>query len=270
MIKIGIGNSKSLTKSSTVRYYFFSVKTYFWILAHPDDEIFGIPIWNQANAKSYFVYFIGQGTVRHTELHRILKLHERKKKKVEGEIIGLDFKDGKVSESLHVDLVQVFLGKILERRPDYLVTLRAERGHQDHDIVNLFTRILSKLSNIPLIEISAYKHSHYPPGFKVMCQHNSNVKEWHNRFSTARILLKSIVIYKSQWKTWIGLAPFITIKYIFRDFKYSLYSASEVGLIETTDLPLYETRQKANPKEEYLHHLRLIRQVRIEYGKELI
>ena len=91
--------------------------------------------------------------------------------------------------------------------------------------------------------------------FKVMKPEKRQEKIKFRRFHNLYVAFRIILIYKSQFKTWVGLAPFILLNYAFSSFWVNHVDRfSEPKLL---DRCFYEFRGRA-AQGEVLGHLNRI------------
>ncbi|WP_197523931.1 PIG-L deacetylase family protein [Cupriavidus sp. USMAHM13] len=122
-----------------------------------------------------------------------------------------------------------------------------EGGHPDHDAVHLLGVLLGRRLGISrLFQFPLYNARAVPkPFFRVLdpLAGNGTVQRltirWADRFRYLRLCLS----YPSQWKTWVGLLPFVAPKLLLGG-SYALQRAGERELSERPhDGPLlYESR----------------------------
>jgi hypothetical protein len=91
---------------------------------------------------------------------------------------------------------------------DEVVTLSYEGGHQDHDAAFLVSAVFAKRRGIKCWEMplySSYTRVMQPTG-----------EEWHwpREISPFEFIDNLLIAfhYKSQWRTWLGLLPFVILR----------------------------------------------------------
>lgn len=220
----------------------------FWLLAHPDDEIFGIPFWYNVHNETIFYYFVTKPHIRVRESQALIRYLQGKDLRIQADFAKDIFVDGKISQCLSEQALKSIVTRIESFKPDRLIVLAAEKGHQDHDFVNYLAVLISNHLHIPLIQLFSYSKALTRPGFHIMSGGKSDSSLIRNKFIFALIAFKISTIYLSQWKTWIGLLPGIIIKYSRKNFLY-LSPHNSTAAIESLP-PLYESRGRSNLKFE--------------------
>lgn len=110
----------------------------------------------------------------------------------------------------HLDEALAFLETI--DGVDEVLTLAWEGGHQDHDAANLVAAVFAERRGIPCTELPLYNGLNIrDPFFRV----NYPIGDgWTARRLTRREYWANILLtrfYKTQRKTWLGLAPFFLV-----------------------------------------------------------
>lgn len=229
-------------------------------LSHADDEIFLLPFLSRfTNDENVFIYLIDhakpnrllEGMIsRNRErdigiryLQSIIKISEVLNI---GEII--QSRDGYLYQSIAQaeDVLSKFLNKLVPI--DQIVSLEFEMGHQDHDTSWVLARRQAIRLEIPHLSFPAYRailYSKKSPLFQVMTFPKSVAVQSFQNNPIAAIwnTLRVMSIYRSQFTTWVGLAPFIIIRLIKRQLHYSINGSPQIEAKS-----LYHSRKKANSK----------------------
>jgi len=138
-----------------------------------------------------------------------------------------------------------------------------EGGHPDHDILHTATVVsLEKIDKVSAgLQYPLYNSWKMPrPFFKVLSPlpHNGPADE---RFLTLKQKFRYFSFcfyYRSQWKTWVGLAPFVFFHLFFHS-RYYLQEASLNRLFKRPhDGPLYFESRKFLSWHEFLEAANLI------------
>lgn len=146
---------------------------------------------------------------------------------------------------------------VINEEPDELVTLCFEAGHQDHDSVELITRIISHNQNLKMRCFSAYRASEISPKlFSVLKPIAPKEKISFNRFFLVLVSIRMILIYKSQIKTWLGLAPALLFKYSFMSFRES--GKSPATYLKIIPNSFYDKRGRASQREVFAAHQKFV------------
>ena len=237
-----------------------------FIFAHCDDELFCLPLLldNQVESTVIFLTTLkreqrtdAEVNIRQQEALRanrfLSKFGNIKTLFLSGAIfdgtIHADFDSGKFDE-----LTQI----VLDEEPSELVTLSYEAGHQDHDSVELITRILSKNHSIKLRRFSGYRASAISPRlFSVLKPIDPIEKIPFNRILSVLATIRLMLIYKSQSKAWIGLAPSLLSKFSFSSFREERGSSSLDPEKKTNCF--YQNRGRALQSEVLSAHQKFVR-----------
>ncbi len=232
-----------------------------FLLAHCDDEIFLLPFLLDSDAESTVVFF----STRHVtnDFKNVRKAEAisanhffNRFQKLETVFLEPEVRDGVIYTDFSIENLN-FLGEVIDRvKPDELITLNYEGGHQDHDAVEVISRILSNTKGLKMITCPAYSSVAFSQKvFIVMKSEKRQEKIEVKRLSNLYVAFRIMAIYKSQYKTWVGLAPFIVMKYAFSTFRVSrVNSFSEP---KPLDRCFYESRNRA-AQSEVLTHLQKI------------
>lgn len=217
------------------------MKRIVFIFAHPDDE-FGcfesIRLATEARQRVQCYYLTdggygGQSTmVRKKESLRVLW-----RLGVDAEnvfFVGVEraIPDGRLYESDNMmraaGAVYAAVGK--SQSVDAIYAPAWEGGHQDHDAAHVIACLLAdKLPSRPrVLQYSLYNGCYLKGGFfRVMAPLDSNgpTLDLPIRLHLKLKYLMFCLSYHSQWKTWLGLFPFVFIKLSFGG-KYHLQLAA--------------------------------------------
>ena len=220
------------------------------LLAHPDDEIFLLPFLSEIQAKTFFVYL-----TKNSRFFRSDRSSELNESILQFRARGYDFQIESFHKSCRdgfcfLDLNDEHFIRINEfvrnNNVTRIATLALEGGHQDHDVANLLSRKLAVMNNIDFIEFAAYrKSSSNLFSFAVMKPQIKGIPFLFNRLQVIRQVFSLILLYKSQWRTWLGLLPFILYRYAF----YPFYSEAANLQIDDSYICLYESRMHASKIE---------------------
>jgi hypothetical protein len=156
--------------------------------------------------------------------------------------------DGRIHTDFNKKKFDKLESMVLSLGPDEMVTLCHEGGHQDHDSVELITRLFSINHNISMQSCSGYRGSKISPKFfSTMKPTLPDKKISFPRFLTLIVAVRLMMIYKSQAKTWLGLAPMLLINYGFSTFRTARTSQkADVAIIRNC---FYENRGRALQSE---------------------
>ena len=197
-----------------------------WLLAHQDDEVLGLHL--HSNLMSNTVVYLTNGVRTDANFNSLSRVEEAREswRKLDGKaeliFFGTDhaLKDGELQNQINIahldELISICrVGKINE-----IVTLQLEGGHQDHDITSMLAEELSVRLSLKLVAFPAYRalHKTFPiyavmsPISKVIEKNSLSLVKRMQLARQAYWLMKN---YKTQIVTWVGLGPFVILKYLF-------------------------------------------------------
>lgn len=238
-------------------------KNIFYLLAHQDDE-FGAFIDISDKVKNYNVYILyltsgytqrikkSELSMRDRESIKVLKKIGVKKKNIIFLGKQLDIK----CNQLYLNIHKVY-NKIIEISqiitPHQLVTHAWEGGHEDHDACNLIARKIGFKLNIinnskEFSLYNGYKCNFFY--FKVFNPIKKNGIFVKANFCRRLFYIILLFFYRSQFKIWIGLYPFIIFHYLFFGYNY-LQKLNEFKIVKKphSGKLLYEVRNFCNFKK---------------------
>jgi hypothetical protein len=104
---------------------------------------------------------------------------------------------------------------VQEFHPDEIVSSYYEGGNQDHDTAFILSLLVAKSLGIPFIAFSTYRKSrNILIRFTVMkTLKNARALNFKNLLAV-RVSFRLMSIYKSQHRTWLGLGPFVLVRYL--------------------------------------------------------
>ncbi len=234
-----------------------------FIFAHCDDELFCLPLLLEKNSENTLI-FLTSSDRNNANAPKVRQEEALKASEYLNSITTIktlfykaEIYDGTVHDDLNdFDLCE--LSKIVrEENPDELVTLSYEAGHQDHDTAYLITHLIARDQSLVLRCFSGYRGSIlFPRFFTALKPAHKFKRVKFNRILTVLSALQLMMIYRSQVKTWIGLAPVLLVKYAF----FPLWeSRNEVLLLASPNgVCFYENRGRAKQSEVIRSHQRLI------------
>ena len=199
-----------------------------FIFAHCDDEIFCLPFFTDKNSVSTIIFLTtsnereNQNLFKQTRYLEALKANKLLNRFNSVETIFFDEKiaDGAIHKEFSAEMYTKLTGLILSASPNELITLCFEGGHQDHDTVELISSMISSKYGLNSLSCSSYRSSKYSSrAFSVMNPITPDRKIEFNRFLVLTLAIRLMLIYRSQARTWLGLAPLILFRYTFGTFK---------------------------------------------------
>ena len=243
-----------------------------FLLAHQDDE-FGVfsEIERRTKAGQNVVCaFVTNGgataapAVRNAESLKVLNRLGVKEKNILFLGDKLSIPDGQLNQ--HITSYAKWLFDCLKapRLFDVIYIPALEGGHPDHDLLHAATVFVSSKRDCvaSVKQYSLYNSAGCSkPFFRVLHPLKEN-----GPVIKRKILLKDRIrylalclSYRSQWKTWIGLFPFVAIHYMFRgNQQLQEVAIKRVGK-RPHDGPLYFEQRQFLTWEEYKQAVRKIR-----------
>lgn len=230
-------------------------KNRLWLLAHQDDELFGLHLNSKifVNHVVYLTDGVPVGVNYRPERRVNEALRAWKEIDTNAEIIFFgthhNLRDGELAQQIDIlhfrELVLICQNRGIEE----IVALQLEGGHQDHDIVSILAETLSKRLKIDLITFPAYRTtSNKFPFYVVMSSSLNMTRESRHSLTSRKFLIiqafKLMKYYKSQLTTWIGLGPFVIFKYFFGNLSFIKQNGTSIRPQDNPNKLLYENRKK--------------------------
>jgi LmbE family N-acetylglucosaminyl deacetylase len=246
-----------------------------YILAHCDDELFCLPLLLDKNSENTLIFLTtlaksqNQTSKRDVRKQEALNANRSLAKFIT--IKTLFYCNGIYDGYIHRDFDEVDFREltriVLKEKPDELVTLSYEAGHQDHDSVHIITRLISENQQLKLRCFSGYRASGLLPSFfSVLKPVSTFEKITFNRLKIVLTAIRLMIIYRSQVKTWVGLSPLILFKYAFFPFWESKYETSLEP--KQNGHCFYEKRGRAIQSEVIKSHQRFVLNFRLRKNRE--
>ena len=236
-----------------------------FIFAHCDDELFCLPLLLDKNSESTLIFLTtidrsdisnSVDDVRQREALRA-NIYLNKFGTFRTLFYNKDIFDGTIHSDFDLASFKELTRIVLAENPDELITLCFEAGHQDHDSVNLITRILSKNNKITIRCFSGYRASPKSPKLFLVLKPMVPIgKISFNRFLSIVISIRLMLIYRSQAKTWLGLAPTLLLKYAFSPCREGSSASSTYP--EHISNCFYENRGRALQSGVLLAHQKFL------------
>ncbi len=239
-------------------------KNIIYLFAHQDDE-FGVfsDIYRNKEENNIYIFYLTNGTssaikknylsIRDRESIKVLTKLGIKKKN----IFFLGKKSDVFCNQLYLNLNKVYnkLVKNLKKigNIDMIVTHAWEGGHEDHDACNLISRKIASQFNIMHNSFEFYLYNSYKTRFIYFRVFNPLIKKGkkiRSIFSERIFFISLLFNYKSQFKIWIGLYPFIIFHYLFYGYNFlsKLQKSIKIKKPHKGKL-LYEKRKFCNFKD---------------------
>lgn len=238
-----------------------------WILAHADDEILGLRLMDSHTGSTDSVIYLTDGVRAQAAYSTETRKKEAKasweslSKAVSISFFGTEnsLPDGNLAEDFNKEHYKKLLNLVNATNPDRIITLAFEGGHQDHDMTSLIAASIATKLNLDIVVFSAYRALYkYLPFYAVMSPNSSpfpqNLRAYQ-RLRLASLSLKLMKIYRTQKSTWVGLGPFVFLKYLLGRSNVRSQSPSESYFQYAPTKYLYINRKKA-PLTDYQHVIR--------------
>lgn len=193
------------------------------LLPHFDDEVFVLlPLLNSRSSSSTikFIFLTRDESHRKNESLCFLKDYGFSSDQIIFLGDELNLPDGHLVQ--HLSTAKDRLQQIFSHlKPSLVLAPDWEGGHQDHDASYLLSMILSKEWECPSYHYMTYTGNNCHGYFYRVLHSNpsrsraliSNSK--YSFFDVVQLLWR-IRYYKSQWKTWLGLLPFLALNLILK------------------------------------------------------
>lgn len=237
-----------------------------FIFAHCDDELFCLPYILQKDVNSVIIYLTTSSkhddqtvakSYRQIEAEAAVKLLNQHSS-VEVLFFGQRVFDGEVHTNFQIEEFKKLELMVSQFNPIEIVTLCLEFGHQDHDTVALITEMISNKLNVRFTSFSGYRSSKcLPKMFSVMKPLNPGERLNPRRTLSVLLAVKLMMLYKSQYKTWVGLGPSLLVKYAFFPFWTAISSHPES--IPHDLKCFYQERGRAKHSEVSKEHIRFVK-----------
>jgi hypothetical protein len=229
-----------------------------WLLAHQDDEVLGLHL--NSNSVVNHVVYMTDGVRSGATYNSSKRVNEAQAawnqidKNAELIFFGTNhsLKDGTLWEEISPFHLSELI-KICENRDiKEIVTLQLEGGHQDHDIVSMLAEELAFRLSLDLYTFPAYRalHKKYPVYAVMSSPHKSTKKMSLSIVLRLRFTKQSFILmknYGSQLSTWVGLGPFVIVKYLIGNPSFNLQSSTSKTTQGFPSRLLYANRRKVQP-----------------------
>lgn len=238
-----------------------------FIFAHCDDELFCLPLLLEKNSENILIFLttLDKNGLDSSKVN--IRLEEASKANkflskftnIKTIFYNEEIYDGTIHSDFYAHHFDQLTRFVLEEKPDELVTLSYEAGHQDHDSTHLISRLIADNEQLRLRCFSGYRASTLLPRlFSVLKPTSATEKIVFNRILISITAVRLMTIYKSQAKTWIGLGPVLLFKYTLFPF----WEATCETLLGTQYIRdcFYESRGRAKQHEVITSHQRFIAQ----------
>jgi LmbE family N-acetylglucosaminyl deacetylase len=236
-----------------------------FIFAHCDDELFCLPLLLEKNSQSTIIFLstLKEGEISLTKSNtrqlEALRANQFLRKFADVKVLFLkgDILDGTIHDDFDATSFNQLTRIILDEKPSELVTLSYEAGHQDHDSAELITRILSENHKLKMRCFSGYRASAISPRFFLVLKPADPIgKISFNRILVTFVLWRLIIIYRSQAKTWLGLAPALILKYAFLSVRED--NKSKSMNLDQIQSCFYQSRGRAIQREVLIAHQKFL------------
>ncbi len=239
-----------------------------WILAHQDDEVFGLHLIEDST--NNFILYLTDGVRLGAEYSSENRNEEARKSwnlidnRSEVNFFGSthSIKDGMLLDSFKPAHLHEIIDLCLLQNIDEIITLEFEGGHQDHDIASLISQEISRRLSLDCLTYTSYRAVHKSfPFYKVMSSQKQMMSEPRNPLiRKCRLTFNSFKvmrIYKTQISTWFGLGIFILLRYFFGTpgFRKVLPSGDKLDILPLHFLYVNRRKFKRIDFLSFLHEI---------------
>lgn len=220
-----------------------NIKTVFFF-AHPDDEFGAFEKIRRLRIEQehcLFVFCTKTTTIfkrRKSETLKVLSCFGVR----EDECIFLsdfaDIQDGKAYQ--HAEILFQIISEILLGLPNLsIVHVPAyEGGHQDHDLLHAVVCLSVHKNDIDTDISEMYLYNNWKAGiiffrvFKIIEKDSKNIQKLNISRGNQLRYLRYCTLYCSQWRTWLGLLPFVFLHYVLYQHEFHvLLARNSIGHI---------------------------------------
>jgi hypothetical protein len=224
-----------------------------FILSHPDDEIFALPLLTQPGM-NFLCYLTISPTSskdeysrkRWDELTKSIDFLHKRGICVRLLDIGLDLKDSLSFKDSKYEDVKSLLNHVHSLDIDEVYGFHLDGGHQDHDTASLFALLLSRKLFRPLFTFPGYTGiSARFPFFTVQRTINPTHQVMYSRIHIWTLTFALAFIHRTQWRSLAILTPIIMWKTL-SDKYFIRKEVADDTFINYSQIPLYQLRKKAS------------------------
>jgi LmbE family N-acetylglucosaminyl deacetylase len=233
-----------------------------WLLAHQDDEVFGLHL--HSNLVSNFIVYLTNGVRSHANFDSLTRAEEAREswRKIDGNAELIFFgtyhalNDSGLQSQINIAHLDELISICHERKINEIVTLQLEGGHQDHDITSILAEELSVRLSLKLVAFPAYRALHKTlPIYTVMTPSSKMIEKNSlslvKRIQLAQQSCRLMKNYRTQIITWVGLGPFVILKYLLGKPTHIILTDTQRVNQELPKKFLYIIRKK-NEKIDYV------------------
>ena len=204
------------------------------LLPHLDDEFAILPIlriFQKRRKNNITLLYFAESNIQKNYL-RIFKRREENLKALgsiglsKRNIVYLNDSFDIFDNQLHLSAKKIFhyLNKFINKGYKQIITLSLEGGHPDHDSLALITEKVSKINSINVFYFPAYNYENtFLIPYKVLVP----IKQQKDDYEKLKLYkfcwldsFKLIFVYKSQFKAFLKLAPFLLFNLLFSEYIY--------------------------------------------------
>jgi len=232
-----------------------SARNRLWLLAHQDDEIMALHLCSEPMNNS--VVYLTDGVRIGAKFNASLRMQEAKKawREIDKSALLIFFgekfaiRDGALAETLNGAHLMELISICRTQGITEIATLQLEGGHQDHDVTSMLAEELSHRLSIGLLTFPAYRaiHGRLPIYSVMSLGRNVSRRRINPPMKRLKFAIQSIDlmnIYRSQNKTWIGLGPFVFLKYLLGQPSYLVHNVSNKEIQKLPTKILYLNRHQ--------------------------
>ena len=188
----------------------------FLLLAHPDDELFLLPI---LICESDLTILYLTNPIRFQNSIEFLTIQFPKV--IFLQINDLLFSDGAISQEFEEESLQLIVNFLNKGNFDRLIGHNFENSHQDHDAVAAICERIQKEVNLETLFTNLYtfrQNSKWLVGVRENpnSEGSKSVLYWSaGRGELIWLSLKGFINYRREWRVWFHLGPLLLWSYLF-------------------------------------------------------
>ena len=194
--------------------------TYFWILAHPDDELFALPLLADSSANHVFFYVTNYSKKFLGKVVNVDRVQESRIffRAIKKDVVVLGPNVNTSIFSTIRNLIETEYSILKKSFPEgkvIFISTMYDGGHEEHITVGKLAASLSKEIGVGAIFFPTYKpRKHRKYHFQLMSTpSNPNVVPYSSKLMSY-YLIRGVLAYASQWRSWIFLFVPVLIKYL--------------------------------------------------------
>jgi len=195
------------------------------VLAHMDDEAFLSPYLISIAKQNVpvDVYFLTKSEGRNQKFDQTVREQESLKffRKILPQanlhFLGRELNVLDLEAHLKIEELIEKLKNMMHSDTKLILTTNYEGGHIDHDTTCFIAYKLSKIKDSKFATFNLYRAKYFKYPFYKVIDEISQEHQFEKIPLKPKDFIKIIqipIIYKSQWRTWFGIFPFLILKFL--------------------------------------------------------